>query len=311
VALSNEVKTGKKRSLINTYFTKDIYIELLKVTLMTDVDNNDKGIIIKQILKNHNIPFTGLGSGTNRMAVLIDGYAVKFALDRDGEIDNCREVLYTKALQPFVIKVYESTPDGLIAVSEFVEIFTLDDFHIHQNQMRSLLKTISTNFLIGDVGVTTKNYLNWGFRSDGTICMLDFAYCYSVKYKLFECGTCSEQSLLTYDSDYNNLKCPNCGRTYTFGDIRKRISRTDQEKEIGDIRRLGYNIKSACEVVELNPEFEPKVYNKKEKVKSEKDIFREDFFKSFKELYGEDKYVDKLKDYGYTDILSLEYDDEN
>ena len=79
-----EQRTGKKRSLINKYFDKDLYIELMKITMMSDIDNNDKGFLIKELLKNNSIPFSALGSGTNRMAVLIDGYAVKIALDKDG-----------------------------------------------------------------------------------------------------------------------------------------------------------------------------------------------------------------------------------
>ena len=119
-----------KRSLINRYFTKEVYLELLKITMMGDISNNEKNAFVKTLLTEYNIPFSGLGPGTNRMAVLIDGYAVKIALDKDGMIDNKREFLYTKNLQPFVIKVYECTSCGLLAVSEFVELFTLNDFHI-------------------------------------------------------------------------------------------------------------------------------------------------------------------------------------
>ena len=78
------VQTTRKRSLIAQYFNKDIYIELMKITMISDIDNNEKGKMIKELLSKNNIPFEGLGSGTNRMAVLIDGYAVKIALDKDG-----------------------------------------------------------------------------------------------------------------------------------------------------------------------------------------------------------------------------------
>ena len=80
-------QVGKKRSIIIKYFTKDIYIELMRITMIADADNNEKGAMIKALLRENNIPFEGLGSGTNRMAVLIEGYAVKIALDKDG-IDN-------------------------------------------------------------------------------------------------------------------------------------------------------------------------------------------------------------------------------
>ena len=262
--VKNVVPTTKKRSLILQYFTKDIYIELMKITMMSDIDNNEKNAYVKDLLRSNNIPFNGLGSGTNRMAVQIDGYAVKIALDKDGMIDNRREMLYTRQLQPYVVKVYECTPNGLIAVTEFVEIFTLNEFHEHQENMRNILSVIAEQFLIGDVGITGKNYVNWGTRNDGTICILDFAYIYSVKYNIFNCA-CSDDAILRYDKNYVNLICPLCGRKYSFGELRRKITRKQQEEEIGDIRRLSYNLTSPEETIELVPEFEPRLNNKKKK----------------------------------------------
>lgn len=254
----------KKRSLIIQYFNKDIYIELLKITMIPDADNNEKGLLIKKLLRDRSIPFEGLGSGTNRMAVLIDGYAVKIALDKDGMIDNRREMLYSKQLQPYVVKVYECIPTGLIAVTEFVEIFTLAEYHQHQEEMASILSEIAKNFLLGDCGISGKNYVNWGTRNDGTICILDFAYIYSVKYKVFSCS-CDDTAILRFDKNFVNLICPLCGRKYTFGEVRRRITKKDQENEIGDIRRLGYNLTKSEQVVDIIPKFEPRDNSKKKK----------------------------------------------
>ena len=82
--MNEQVRTGKKRSLIKEYFTKEIYIEIMRITMISGIDNNEKGMLIKQLLREHDIPFSGLGPGTNRMAIQIDGYAVKIALDKDG-----------------------------------------------------------------------------------------------------------------------------------------------------------------------------------------------------------------------------------
>ena len=279
-------KVGKKRSLLLKYFSKDLYIEILRITMISDADNNEKGFLIKDLLRKNNVPFSPLGSGTNRMAVLIDGYAVKIALDKDGQIDNRREMLYTKQLQPYVIKVYECVPSGLLMVCEFVEIFTMEEFRNHQEEMRNILSVISEEFLIGDAGITTKNYGNWGLRNDGTICILDFAYIYNVKYNVFNCSSCSDEVFLKYDKNYVNLICPVCGRKYSFGDIRRRITRKDQENEIGDIRRLGYNITSPEENVVLKPEFEPKkaeTDKKKKKELSETELAIKEYRKKQKE----------------------------
>jgi len=263
---------GTKRSLILENFNEDLCLDIMKVTMLTDINNNTKNLYIKELLKYYNVPFTTLGSGTNRMAVLIDGYAVKIALDKDGMIDNKREFLYTKNLQPYVVKVYECSINGLIAVTEYVNIFTLQEFHQYQDEMKDILNIISNQFLIGDVGVTSKNYTNWGTRVDGTICILDFAYIYNVKYNVFNCE-CDDMSILRYDSNFVNLVCPNCGRKYTFGELRRKISKKQQESEIGDITRLGYVLDKPISEVELIPEFENKKVRKKAKKNS--DIVKE------------------------------------
>ncbi len=73
-----------KRSLINKYFNNDIFLEMYAITLSSGIDNNDRYIMMQDILRNHSIPFTQLGAGTNRSAILLDGYALKIALDKDG-----------------------------------------------------------------------------------------------------------------------------------------------------------------------------------------------------------------------------------
>ena len=245
-----------------------MYIDLLKITMINDVDNNSKYIWCTEYLKEKGVPLQILGSGTNRFGIIIDGYAFKIALDKDGMIDNKREMLYTKELYPRVIKVYECIPSGLISVSEYVEIFTIDDFIERKEEMRRILSEISNaGFLLGDVGISSKNYINWGIRSDNTICIMDFAYIYDTKFSTF---TCSCGDILKYDSDFNNLVCPSCGEKQTFGNVRRRITRKMQDEEIGDIRRLGYNLTKDVEEVPYNEKFEP-VFVSGKKQKKEKE----------------------------------------
>lgn len=271
-------KMTKKRSIILQYFTPEILVKIQLITKTAGASNNDKGQMIKELLTENNVPFSSLGSGTNRLGLLIDGYAVKIALDEDGMIDNRREFKYTEVLQPYVVKVYEISPLGLVAVTEYVTIFTYDDFRRYADDMRSILKDISTHFLMGDVGITGKNYVNWGYRDDGTVCILDFAYIYSVQYKLFTCS-CSDDALLVYDDDFVKLICPRCGRKYTFGAIRKRFTKAQQENEIGDTDLQGYIIKKPEEVVPLIQSFEPvnglKQNKKKKELSETKRLIRE------------------------------------
>lgn len=240
------------RSLIHKYFPTELLMELDKISANYDIDNNAKSKLINKLLDDYNVPYDVLGNGTNRYGILIDGYAVKIALDRLGKVDNRREFKYSAQLQPCVVKVYESNKEGLIAVTEYVTIFTLDDLYERQEEMREILHSISQNFLVGDIGVSANNYINWGIRNDGTACILDFAYIYALSFKQFHCS-CSEDSLVEYDNDYNNLICPSCHRKYSFGEIRKRITKADEEAEIGNILDVGYVLKNEEEEVEIDP----------------------------------------------------------
>ena len=160
----------------------------------------------------------------------------------------------------------------MVSTSEYVEIFTIDDYIERKDEMREILEEISNaGFLLGDVGVSSKNYINWGIRSDGSICIMDFAYIYDTKFSTF---TCRCGDLLKYDSDFNELICPSCGEKYTFGQVRRRITRKMQADEIGDIRRLGYNLTKDVEEVPYVDAFEPKMVTQSRKKKKEKEFKR-------------------------------------
>lgn len=229
------------RSLIMEYFTPELCIQLDKISRLFTY-NTKKELMVKQLLKDNNIPFDPLGAGTNRYGILIDGYVVKIAFDDDGKIDNKREFIYSIALQPYVIRTYECSPTGLFSVCEYVLSLTRDDYDNSSNQatMRNILKDIGEKFFLGDVGVTAKNYANWGIRTeDGSLVILDYAYIYSVSYNNFVCS-CPDAGLLYYDRNFINLICPCCGKKYDFPQLRKRISKKDQNAEIGNIEEKGY-----------------------------------------------------------------------
>lgn len=260
-------------SLILEVFTPEQLLEFEKLQRNLKLSNNKKVVELERLLKSWGKEYTRLGPGTNRLGLLLDGYTIKIALDADGEIDNKREFIYSMQLYPYVIKCYECIPNGLCAIFEYVEVFSIDDYHKCQDRMREILTDIASGFLIGDVGVSSKNYMNWGHRDD-EICILDFAYIYSVKFKTFTCQ-CSVDAVLHYDKDFNNLICPICGKKYSFKDIRKKISRKDQDMEIGDIREKGYVISSSYQEVDFNPNFTDgapdKIYKELIKMKKKQD----------------------------------------
>lgn len=270
-----------RRSLLAKYFTPEQMLEIYKITMM-EGNNNRKGVILKEYLTKEGIPYEPIGSGTNRYGILLDGYAVKIALDKDGMIDNMREMLYSDALQPYVVKVYELSGRGLMNVTEYVEKFVMKDLTEKRSVMEEILSMICESFLVGDVGISSKNYINWGTKVDGQVCILDFAYIYNVKYGIFSCS-CNDSALLRYDKDYNNLICPICGKKYTFGQIRKKVTRRQQEMEIGDIHELGYNIHGEVEEVDFNQKYEPKYTSFKKRKISQYDIMKMEYKKYKKE----------------------------
>ena len=263
-----------RRSLIHKYFTPDICLDIVSIMKIPNANNNIRGAMIKEKLMEYGVPFSPLGSGTNRLGILIDGYAVKIALDEDGQIDNKREYLYSEVLQPYAVKVYECSAEGHIMVCEYISIFSLSDIYDPRivAKMKEMLEDITTNYFAGDIGITDKNFVNWGRRNDGSLCILDFAYIYDVKYNLFSCPKCGPEIMLKYDAKYVNLICPVCGEKYTFANIRRKITREEQRKEIGDIKELGYNLREAEETVEFKEEFEPKIKKKTEKTDKTKKV---------------------------------------
>lgn len=307
-----EKETVKLRSLINKYFSEDLLFDLYKITMYT-CDNNTKGIEIKNVLEKYGFVryiageeeerdpndkrprYTLLGSGTNRYGILIDGYAVKIALDKDGMIDNQREMLYGKELYPAVVKVYECMACGLILVCEYVTIFESTDISRFKGKMEEILSAISDNYLVGDAGITKKNYVNWGIRMDGSICILDFAYIYKVSFNLFKCS-CDGTTLLTYDDNFEKIICRSCNRKYDFKDIRKRVTKQDQKNEIGDIRRISYVLHKPEERKEFVPEFVPPALREKVKEESPTEKMRKAYRRDMKRKKQIQKYgrvVDK------------------
>ena len=297
-------KTRTYTSLLLKHFTPERCIELEKLRRTLTISNNKKCEIIKDMLKEWGLAYHPLGPGTNRFGFMIDGYVCKVALDPDGKIDNKREFIYSKDLYPYVVKCYETLADGLLAVFEYVEMFNIDDFFRRQDQMRKILAKIAETFLIGDVGIDSKNYVNWGTRDDGSIAILDYAYIYSVAFKTFTCN-CSAHSTLHFDRDFKYLICPTCQKKYSFKDIRKRISRKDQDKEIGDLNFKGYIISKKEEELNFNPKFvygaESEIYHKLRKLrkkaqkKTEESVIRQtedqamDIFDIIKDINKEKK----------------------
>lgn len=220
---------GRLISRIHKFIPRELMYKLNEVCHdHTARHNNAKADRIIELLNEFNVKYVPIGAGTNRYCARIDGYIFKFAMDVDGINDNLLEFSMSEELQPLVTKTYEC--NGLIVVAEYVTVIKKEEFLANKETIREILSTLADRYLFDDVGVTTKNYLNWGYRESGELVILDYGYAYRVTGNEMKCGcpideTHKCEGYLDYTPDFTALKCPECGRKYNIGDIRRRIDK--------------------------------------------------------------------------------------
>ncbi len=271
------------RSMILEQFPFDLRVQIELLSRKRNIENKDKQEELFKLLRDANISdITPLGSGTNRYAFRMNGYVVKVATDHDGKIDNLKEMKMAKRLFPDVTKVYEVTENGTLLVAEYIQPFqSFGEMQRYADKIKDILRKISQVYLIGDVGIDSKNYANWGLRvgSDDPVC-LDFAYVYDARSDIFICHECNTGSMLCYTSDYTELICPNpaCGHKYRFEDIRGRMSNDVHMQEIGDLSQEAYKLAESNQLTELTPERSN--YLKRKEVKDNKESKKEEEMES-------------------------------
>lgn len=255
---------GRLQSRILRYLSEDILQALNRICRDPTIrDNNQKSTKILNTLDKFNVDYSYLGTGTNRVAVLIDGYVFKIAMDRLGVNDNWAELSLTQELQPVVTKVYECNNNGLILVAEYVELISKSSFEERADEIRDILSTIADRYLLGDIGTVLKNYTNWGCRDDGDLVILDFAYIYRIEGKEMICGALLNEDglecdgFLEYDDNFYYLICSKCGKKYLFTDIRMRINPDIEESQRQLIKQLATKMNSVEMEVEDEEDIEP------------------------------------------------------
>ena len=238
--------TKKLRSLIHERFSPELRLELELLSRRRDIVNQQKQEELILLLREHQInDIVPLGSGTNRYAFKLDGYAIKFATDNDGKIDNFKEFKMAKRLSPHVILIHEISSNGTIMVTEYIQPFSSwDEMIKHETAIRKILTELAAVYLIGDVGLSRDSFKNWGTRigTNKPVC-LDFAYVYAVKSNLFICTECKSNSMIRPDKNFVRLICsnPTCPKKeYKFSDIRAKIGNDVHQHEIGDLTEEGY-----------------------------------------------------------------------
>lgn len=209
----------------------EVKIALYNITSdYTISDCNEKADMISDIMTP--LGFVEIGCGTNRIAFRKHNYVFKVALDERGFIDNISEYKRSIEFPQYFMKVYETNRE--ILVCEYCELVSEDYFIAHKDHVKQILEILSNYYIMEDVGLTTKNFCNWGIRTntngDEVMVLIDNAYFYPIRNK--EMITCSCGGRIVPGDDYTYYKCSNsaCGSRYNSSEILN-MSRFDYDGE--------------------------------------------------------------------------------
>lgn len=204
--------------------------DIALVTLQDGWNNIKRRAEMLNILGDYKIPFTDVGTGTNRFIFKYDGWVFKTALDDEGINDNKQEWNIGFTLPRLNPKYpdnslpYEITKGGHLLVADYVPAFTsFNEMTNYKTEIISILKNWSDNgYLLGDVGYTEKNYANWGVKNGHAKC-IDYAYIFRVSGIIFKCHKCGSMEL-SPDSYYHTYRCNRCKTEIPDSTIRARIN---------------------------------------------------------------------------------------
>lgn len=183
--------------------------------------------------------FTEAGPGSNRIAFLKDGYIFKIAMDRRGCIDNYSEYLRSIEEPEVLAKTYET--NRLIAVAEYANTMSEDDFNEHKDEVRQILAHLSRRYVLQDMGLTSKNYCNLA-RRNGTnqIIFIDYAYMYKIhgSEDALRCKICG--AFIEPNSDFTAYRCSNsrCAMPYLTYEILNHMHRDVDECDDESVVKL-------------------------------------------------------------------------
>lgn len=248
--------TKKLRSVVLEKIPFDLRVEIELLSRRRDLIPKEKLEKLIELFRASELDILPIGPGTNRFGFKLNGFAVKIATNDEGKIDNLKEFKMAKRLYPYVIKVHEVSTNGSILVCEYIQPFiSYSEMCMYSDQIKKILRELSSVYLIGDVGINPQNYGNWGLRmgTNDPVC-LDFAYVYSVSSSLFTCIDIKCKGFMIPDDDFVGLHCNQCGHKYSFQDIRARLANDLHSLEIGDLTKEGYELRESDTIVELDTE---------------------------------------------------------
>lgn len=310
--------TKQIRSRILEFLPKDCLLDIYQICMSKKIrDNNSKVDAVVACLNKYKVDFVELGPGTNRFAVLIDGYVFKIALDKWGIQDNKNELTVSEELQPYVSKTYEC--NDLILVAEYVTVISKEEFAKKRHEIEKILAIISEGYLLGDVGMVPKNFCNWGYRDTGELVILDYAYIYRIIGDEMLCSVLIDQdtgqrcgTMLTYDDNFHTLYCPKCRTKYSTVDIRRRIPVEHERYENEMAKQLAYKVDKPLTLISAKEEDNSSLNinnNEEESQVAKEKLYA--FGDEFEDYNYDDVEIEKSDEDYVLDALSIMQDDED
>ena len=213
----NEVKI---QSLIKKNFSEEFMKKIYDVYSNDYIGIVEKTIMFDEIFTKefgNRKDYRRIGEGTNRFVCLLDNHIIKVAYNYLAFIDNMNELAQAKYKNKYLAQAFET--NGIILVSEYVTVMDKEEFLENQYQIKKILDILAMEYsekddkkkfyILGDMGMSHKNYGNWGRRMNGDIVVLDYGYLYELSHQewkeVAKCPVCG--SSLEYTKDYSELEC--------------------------------------------------------------------------------------------------------
>jgi hypothetical protein len=104
----------------------------------------------------------------------------------------------------------------------------------HKDEIKTILDILSNYYIMDDIGLTTKNFCNWGIRTNTngkeSLVLIDNAYLYPIRS--IDMVTCQCGGRIVPSDDFTYYRCKNsaCAMHYTVAELLN-MSRFDYDGE--------------------------------------------------------------------------------
>jgi len=163
----------------------------------------------------------------------------------------------------------------------------LDDFESNKKEIRKILKKLSADYILFDIGFTKRTYKNWATDHKGNPIIIDHGYiepitedtsfkCRNLVLKNHKNNKVKQcNGNLSYNKDFTKVKCDKCGEVFN-NDVLFRV-RLDEikamEKANGYDNTSGFTKSEWLDMVERSDKIQ------KERKQQERDAFIENYYK--------------------------------